>query len=369
MRLFERGQNIAAEGVRRMAGYAKRKQEEKRKMAILVTGGAGYIGSHTVVELQNAGYDVVVVDNLSNSSEKSLKRVEAITGKPVKFYKADILDREALEEIFEKEDLGSCIHFAGLKAVGESVQKPWEYYQNNIAGTLTLVDVMRKHNCKNIIFSSSATVYGDPAFIPITEECPKGQCTNPYGWTKSMLEQVLTDMQKADPEWNVILLRYFNPIGAHKSGTIGENPNGIPNNLMPYVTQVAVGKLKELGVFGNDYDTHDGTGVRDYIHVVDLAIGHVKALKKIEEKAGLCIYNLGTGQGYSVLDIVKNFEAATGVKIPYQIKPRRAGDIATCYADAAKAKAELGWVAERGIKEMCEDSWRWQSNNPNGYED
>ena len=319
-------------------------------MAILVTGGAGYIGSHTVVELQNAGYDVVVVDNLANSSEKSLKRVEAITGKPVKFYKADILDREALEEIFEKEKLDSCIHFAGLKAVGESVQKPWEYYQNNIAGTLTLVDVMRKHNCRNIIFSSSATVYGDPAFIPITEECPKGQCTNPYGWTKSMLEQILTDMQKADPEWNVILLRYFNPIGAHKSGTIGENPNGIPNNLMPYVTQVAVGKLKELGVFGDDYDTPDGTGVSDYIHVVDLAIGHVKALKKIEEKAGLCVYNLGTGQGYSVLDIVKNFEAANGVKIPYRIKERRAGDIATCYADAAKAKAELGWVAERGIK-------------------
>jgi len=338
-------------------------------MAILVTGGAGFIGSHTVVELQNAGYDVVVMDNLVNSSEKSLKRVEAITGKPVKFYKADILDRDALEEIFANEQIDSCIHFAGLKAVGESVQKPWEYYNNNIAGTLTLVDVMRKHNCKNIIFSSSATVYGDPAFIPITEECPKGQCTNPYGWTKSMLEQILCDMQKADKEWNVILLRYFNPIGAHKSGTIGENPNGIPNNLMPYVTQVAVGKLKELGVFGDDYDTHDGTGVRDYIHVVDLAIGHVKALKKIEENAGFKVYNLGTGQGYSVLDIVKNFEAATGVKVPYVIKERRAGDIATCYSDATKAKEELGWVAERGIKEMCEDSWRWQSNNPNGFED
>ena len=309
-------------------------------MAILVTGGAGYIGSHTVVELQNAGYDVVVLDNLSNASEKSLERVEKITGKPVKFYKADILDREALEEIFTKESIDSCIHFAGLKAVGESVQKPWEYYNNNITGTLTLVDVMRKHNVKNIIFSSSATVYGDPAIIPITEECPKGQCTNPYGWTKSMLEQVLMDMQKADPEWNVILLRYFNPIGAHKSGTMGENPNGIPNNLMPYITQVAVGKLKELGVFGNDYDTPDGTGVRDYIHVVDLAIGHVKALKKIEEKAGLCVYNLGTGVGYSVLDIVKNFEEATGVKIPYVIKERRPGDIATCYADAKKAEKE-----------------------------
>lgn len=338
-------------------------------MAILVTGGAGYIGSHTVVELQNAGYDVVVLDNLSNSSETSLERVKAITGKAVKFYKADILDREALENVFAQETIESCIHFAGLKAVGESVQKPWEYYENNIAGTLTLVDVMRKHNVKNIIFSSSATVYGDPAIIPITEECPKGECTNPYGWTKSMLEQILMDMQKADPEWNVILLRYFNPIGAHKSGTMGENPNGIPNNLMPYITQVAVGKLKELGVFGNDYDTHDGTGVRDYIHVVDLAVGHVKALKKIEEKAGLCVYNLGTGTGYSVLDLVKNFEEASGVKIPYVIKDRRAGDIATCYADPAKAEQELGWRAERGILEMCEDSWRWQKNNPNGYAD
>ena len=328
-------------------------------MAVLVTGGAGYIGSHTVVELQNAGYDVVVLDNLSNASEKALDRVSKITGKPVKFYKADILDRDALNDIFDKETIESCIHFAGLKAVGESVVKPWEYYENNIAGTLTLVDVMRKHNVKNIIFSSSATVYGDPAQIPITEECPKGQCTNPYGWTKSMLEQVLTDIQKADPEWNVMLLRYFNPIGAHKSGTIGENPNGIPNNLMPYITQVAVGKLKELGVFGNDY----------YIHVVDLAKCHVKALKKIEENPGLAIYNLGTGKGYSVLDIVKNFEAATGVKIPYVIKPRRAGDIATCYCDASKAEKELGWKAENGIREMCEDSWRWQSNNPQGYEE
>ena len=338
-------------------------------MMILVTGGAGFIGSHTVVELQNAGYDVVVLDNLSNSSEKSLERVSAITGKPVTFYKADILDREALEEIFAKEDITACIHFAGLKAVGESVAKPWEYYENNIAGTLTLVDVMRKHNCKNIIFSSSATIYGDPAIIPITEECPKGICTNPYGWTKSMLEQVLSDMQKADPEWNVIILRYFNPIGAHKSGTIGENPNGIPNNLMPYITQVAVGKRPELGVFGNDYDTHDGTGVRDYIHVVDLAIGHVKAYEKILTNPGLGIYNLGTGTGYSVLDVVKNFEAATGVKIPYAIKDRRPGDIAACYADASKAKAELGWEAQYGIKEMCEDSWRWQSQNPNGYDE
>ena len=319
-------------------------------MAILVTGGAGYIGSHTVVELQNAGYDVVVIDNLSNSSYKAIERVKEITGKKVRFYEADMLDAQALDMIFAEEDIG-------------------EYYENNIAGTLTLVDVMRKHNVKNIIFSSSATVYGDPAFIPITEECPKGQCTNPYGWTKSMLEQILSDIQKADPEWNVVLLRYFNPIGAHKSGTIGENPNGIPNNLMPYITQVAVGRLKELGVFGNDYDTPDGTGVRDYIHVVDLAKGHVKALKKLEDHSGLNIYNLGTGQGYSVLDIVKNFEEATGVKIPYVIKPRRPGDIATCYADATKAKEELGWVAENGIREMCADSWNWQSHNPNGYEE
>ncbi len=338
-------------------------------MAILVTGGAGYIGSHTVVQLQNAGYEVVVLDNLVNSSEKSLQRVEKITGKKVPFYKADILDREALEVIFSKESVDAVIHFAGLKAVGESVAKPWEYYNNNIAGTLVLTDVMRRHGVKNIIFSSSATVYGDPAFVPITEECPKGQCTNPYGWTKSMLEQILSDMQKADPEWNVVLLRYFNPIGAHKSGTIGENPNGIPNNLMPYITQVAVGKLKELGVFGNDYDTHDGTGVRDYIHVVDLADGHVKALRKIEEKAGLCVYNLGTGTGYSVLDIVKNFEEANGVAIPYVIKDRRPGDIAVCYADASKAKKELSWEAQYGIRDMCEDSWRWQSGNPNGYED
>ena len=338
-------------------------------MAILVTGGAGFIGSHTVVELQNAGYDVVVLDNLSNASEKSLQRVEKITGKPVTFYKADILDREALNKIFKEEKIDSCIHFAGLKAVGESVVKPWEYYNNNIAGTLTLVDVMRKHNCKNIIFSSSATVYGDPAFIPITEECPKGQCTNPYGWTKSMLEQILMDMQKADPEWNVILLRYFNPIGAHKSGLIGENPNGVPNNLMPYITQVAVGKLKQLGVFGNDYDTPDGTGVRDYIHVVDLARGHVKAIEKFKENKGVLIYNLGTGNGYSVLQVIEAFGKACGKKIPYEIKPRRAGDIATCYCDPTKAKRELGWKAQYGIKEMCEDSWRWQSQNPNGYDD
>lgn len=337
-------------------------------MAILVTGGAGYIGSHTCVELLNEGYEVVVLDNLSNSSEKSLERVESLTGKSVKFYKGDILDREILSQIFEEEKIESVIHFAGLKAVGESVAMPWEYYNNNITGTLTLVDVMRKYNCKNIIFSSSATVYGDPVQIPITEECPKGQCTNPYGWTKSMLEQILMDIQKADNEWNVIILRYFNPIGAHKSGRIGENPNGIPNNLMPYVTQVAVGKLEQLGVFGDDYDTHDGTGVRDYIHVVDLADGHVKALKKIEENCQLGIYNLGTGHGYSVLDIVKNFEAANNITIPYVIKDRRPGDIATCYCNPTKAQNELGWEAKNGIREMCEDAWRWQSNNPNGYE-
>lgn len=336
-------------------------------MAILVTGGAGYIGSHTVIELQNAGYDVVVMDNLSNSSEVALERVQEITGKPLTFYKADILDREATEEIFTKEKIEAVIHFAGLKAVGESVQKPWEYYNNNITGTLILLDVMRKHNVKNIIFSSSATVYGEPEKVPVTEETPKGSCTNPYGWTKSMLEQILTDIQKADPTWNVILLRYFNPIGAHKSGKIGENPNGIPNNLMPYITQVAVGKLPKLGVFGNDYPTPDGTCIRDYIHVLDLATGHVKALERLKKNAGLDIYNLGTGIGYSVLDVIHNFEAATGITIPFEFKPRRAGDIPVNYSNADKAWKELGWKAQYGIKEMCEDSWRWQSSNPNGY--
>ena len=336
-------------------------------MAILVTGGAGYIGSHTCIELINAGYEVVVVDNLYNSSKESLKRVEAIVGKEIKFYEADIRDGAAMKNIFDNEKIDAVIHFAGLKAVGESVAKPMAYYDNNINGTLVLCNAMKEAGVKNIIFSSSATVYGDPAFIPITEECPKGQCTNPYGWTKSMLEQILTDIHTSDNEWNVVLLRYFNPVGAHKSGTIGEDPKGIPNNLMPYITQVAVGKRECLGVFGNDYDTHDGTGVRDYIHVVDLADGHVKALKKIEEKAGVCVYNLGTGNGYSVLDMVKAFSKACGHEIKYEIKDRRPGDIATCYADPAKAKAELGWEAKRGLDEMCEDSWRWQSNNPNGY--
>ena len=278
-------------------------------------------------------------------------------------------DKEGLTKVFENESIDSVIHFAGLKAVGESVAKPWLYYNNNITGTLVLLDVMNAFNVKNIVFSSSATVYGSPAEIPITENCPKGEITNPYGQTKSMIEQILTDIYKADTEWNIILLRYFNPIGAHKSGRIGENPNGIPNNLMPYITQVAVGRLKCLGVFGNDYPTPDGTGVRDYIHVVDLALGHVKAIEKISTNPGLKVYNLGTGKGYSVLDIVKNFEKASGVKIPYEIKPRRAGDIAECYADASKAKEELGWEAQYGILEMCEDSWRWQSNNPNGFAD
>ncbi|MBQ8261139.1 MAG: UDP-glucose 4-epimerase GalE [Lachnospiraceae bacterium] len=337
-------------------------------MSILVTGGTGYIGSHTVVELLSAGYEVVVLDNLSNSSQESLRRVEEITGKAVPFYEADISDRDALESIFAKEKIDCCIHFAGLKAVGESVQKPWEYYNNNVAGTLVLVDVMRKHGAKNIIFSSSATVYGDPDCVPITEAAPRKECTNPYGTTKSMLEQILTDIQKADPEWNVVLLRYFNPIGAHESGRIGENPSGIPNNLMPYITQVAVGKRERLGVFGNDYDTPDGTGVRDYIHVVDLAKGHVAALSMIEKKAGLKIYNLGTGNGTSVLELVKTFEEVNGVKIPYEIMPRRAGDIATNYADPALAREELGWSATLDIRRMCEDSWRWQNNNPNGFE-
>ena len=338
-------------------------------MKILVTGGAGFIGSHTLIELVEAGHAPVVVDNLSNSSPKAIERVEKIVGTTIPFYNVDIRDREGLEKVFAENTFDCCIHFAGLKAVGESVQKPWEYYENNIGGTLVLVDVMRKHGCKNIIFSSSATVYGAPETMPITEDCPKGTVTNPYGWTKYMLEQVLSDIQKADPEWNVVLLRYFNPIGAHKSGTIGEDPNGIPNNLMPYITQVAVGKLPQLGVFGNDYPTHDGTGVRDYIHVVDLAKGHVCALQAIAKKCGLGIYNLGTGQGYSVLDLVKAFEAATGVKVPYVIKPRRSGDVAECWSDPSKAAKELGWKAQYGVQEMCEDAWRWQKNNPNGYRD
>ncbi len=308
-----------------------------------------------------------MLDNLYNSSEEAVKRVEKISGKKVAFYQADLLDKPAVEAVFNRESIDSVIHFAGLKAVGESVAKPLEYYHNNITGTLNLCDVMRRHGVKKIIFSSSATVYGDPAFIPITEECPKGKITNPYGQTKGMLEQILTDLHVADPEWSVVLLRYFNPIGAHKSGMIGEDPKGIPNNLVPYIAQVAVGKLECLGVFGDDYPTHDGTGVRDYIHVVDLAVGHVKALKKLEDTPDVYIYNLGTGKGYSVLDVVKAYEKACGKPIKYEIKPRRAGDIATCYADASKAKRELGWEAKYGIEDMCADSWRWQSANPDGY--
>lgn len=336
-------------------------------MSILVTGGAGYIGSHTCVELLNAGYEVVVIDNLYNSSEEALRRVEKITGKTVKFYESDLLNREDVEKVFEQESIDSVIHFAGLKAVGESVAKPLEYYHNNITGTLILCDVMRQHGCKNIVFSSSATVYGDPAFVPITEECPKGKITNPYGQTKGMLEQILTDLYVGDPEWKVILLRYFNPIGAHKSGLIGEDPKGIPNNLVPYIAQVSVGKLEKLGVFGNDYPTPDGTGVRDYIHVVDLAVGHVKAIEKLNSLEGVEIYNLGTGKGYSVLEVLHAYEKACGKTLPYEIKERRPGDIPTCYADSAKAKRELGWEAQYGIEEMCEDSYRWQSMNPNGY--
>ena len=337
-------------------------------MAILVTGGAGYIGSHTCLELLNQGHEVVVFDNLSNSSEESLRRVKKLTGKDIVFYKADMLDRDALEAIFEKEKIDAVIHFAGLKAVGESVQKPLEYYHNNITGTLVLCDVMRAHGVKNIVFSSSATVYGDPAFIPITEECPKGTCTNPYGWTKSMLEQILTDLHTADEEWNVILLRYFNPIGAHQSGLIGEDPNGIPNNLLPYVSQVAIGKLECLSVFGDDYDTVDGTGVRDYIHVVDLALGHLKAIDYSLSHSGVEAINLGTGNGTSVLQIVHAFEKACGHSINYKIAPRRAGDIASCYADASKAKELLGWEATRTIEDMCQSSWNFISKNPNGLE-
>lgn len=339
-------------------------------MKILVTGGAGFIGSHTCVELLNAGYEIVVVDNLYNSSEKSLDRVRELTGKDFPFYNYDIRDKVNMRKVFEQHKIDACIHFAGLKAVGESCREPLMYYDNNIGGTLALCEVMAEYNCKKIVFSSSATVYGMNNVSPLKEDMKTGGTTNPYGTTKYMIEIILDDFHKADNEWAVTLLRYFNPIGAHKSGRIGENPNGIPNNLMPYITQVAIGKLPYLNVFGDDYNTHDGTGVRDYIHVVDLAIGHVKAVDKmLKDEPKVNVYNLGTGNGYSVLDIVKAFEQASGRKIEYKIAPRRPGDLDVCYSDASKALKELGWKAERGLLEMCEDSWRWQSGNPNGFED
>ena len=335
---------------------------------ILVTGGAGFIGSHTCIELLNAGHEVVVLDNLCNSSSKSLEIVERETNKTLHFYEVDIRDEKQLEKIFDDEEIEGVIHFAGLKAVGESSIIPLEYYDNNIAGTLNLLKVMKNHDCKNIIFSSSATVYGSPKTVPIKENFPLS-VTNPYGRTKLMLEEILTDLYNSDNEWNIVLLRYFNPIGAHACGDLGEDPKGVPNNLLPYVTQVAVGKLERVGVFGSDYDTEDGTGVRDYIHVVDLAKGHVAALQKLATGSGLSIYNLGTGKGYSVLDMIKNMSEVVGFDIPYQILPRRKGDIATCYADASKAKEELGWEAKYDIYRMCQDSWRWQSKHPNGFRD
>ena len=344
---------------------------DPKDTCVLVTGGAGFIGSHTVVQLLEGGYQVVIVDDLSNSSAVAVDRVKTIVGdeaaKNLTFYEANVLDRDAMNKIFDTHQIDRVIHFAGFKAVGESVSKPVEYYHNNIENTLVLIDVMRNHGCKSIIFSSSSTVYGDPDNPPVTEEDPKKPATNPYGWTKWMIEQILMDVHTADPEWDVVLLRYFNPIGAHPSGLIGEDPKGIPNNLVPYVAQVAVGKLEAVQVFGNDYPTPDGTGVRDYIHVVDLARGHVCAIRKLQTNCGLFICNLGTGHGYSVLDVIHAFEKACGKKIPYVIDPRRPGDIAECYADPTKAKNELGWVAEYGIEEMCADSWNWQKNNPDGY--
>ncbi len=337
-------------------------------MKILVTGGAGYIGSHTVVLLHEAGYDVVVVDNLSNSKEESLKRVEKITGKKTKFYKVDLVDLEKTDEVFRTEKPDAVIHFAGYKAVGESVEKPREYYRNNLISTLNVLDCMKKYGCNKIVFSSSATVYGVPKSVPIQEDFPLS-VTNPYGSTKLMIENILRDLYVSDKTFNIAILRYFNPIGAHVSGLIGEDPRGIPNNLLPYIAQVAIGKREKLSVFGDDYPTHDGTGVRDYIHVVDLAMGHIKAIEKLCTNPGIVTYNLGTGNGYSVLDVVKAFEKASGRKVPYVVVPRRSGDVAECYSNPKKAKEELGWEAQYGIERMCEDSWRWQSMNPNGYGD
>ena len=336
---------------------------------ILITGGAGFIGSHIAVELLEKDFDVIVYDNLSNSSIESLKRVEKITRKNLKFFKADVLDKEKMKDVLKREEIDLVIHCAALKAVGESVKKPLEYYHNNLTGTLSLLDAMKESNVKNIVFSSSATVYGDPEYCPITEDFPKGECTNPYGWSKSMMEQIMTDLYISDKDWNVILLRYFNPIGAHKSGLIGEDPRGIPNNLIPYITGVAIGKFDYVHVFGDDYDTIDGTGVRDYIHVVDLAKGHVKAIENIDKLSGVEIFNLATGRGYSVLEMIKAFEKASGRKIPYKIEQRREGDIAECFASAKKAEEKLDWICENGLKEMCEDSWRWQKNNPQGYKE
>ncbi len=336
-------------------------------MSILITGGCGYIGSHTCVELINAGFEIVVLDNLYNSKKESLKRVCEITGKSIPFYECDIRDREGLDKIFKQENIEAVIHFAGLKAVGESCAKPLEYYENNVSGTVTLCEVMRDNGCKRIVFSSSATVYGMNNPSPLVETMPAGGTTNPYGTTKLMIEQILTDTSASDKEWSICILRYFNPIGAHESGRIGEDPNGIPNNLMPYITQVAVGKREKLSVFGDDYNTHDGTGVRDYIHVVDLAKGHVKAVEYCLKTQGTDIFNLGTGTGYSVLDVVHAFEEANDLKVNYEIAPRRPGDIDTCYSDPTKAHTVLGWKAEKGIVDMCRDSWRWQKNNPNGF--
>ncbi|MCA9390349.1 UDP-glucose 4-epimerase GalE [candidate division WWE3 bacterium] len=333
---------------------------------ILVTGGAGYIGSHTVVELLDAGYEVVVVDNLSNSKKESISRVEEITGKSVGFYEADLLDKKALEDIFSTHVIDSVIHFAGLKAVGESVEIPLRYYHNNITGTIILCEVMKDAGVRDLVFSSSATVYGDPKTVPITEDFPLS-ATNPYGRTKLMIEEILQDLYVSDNSWNIVMLRYFNPIGAHESGRIGEDPNGIPNNLMPYILKVAVGELPHLRVFGNDYPTSDGTGVRDYIHVVDLALGHLRALEKLKENSGMSIYNLGTGRGYSVFEVVEAFEQASGTTVAYEIVDRRPGDIASMYADASKAEKELNWRAEKDLNSMCVDSWRWQTQNPNGY--
>ena len=346
---------------------------DPKDTCVLVTGGAGFIGSHTVIELVEGGYSVVIVDDLSNSSAVAVERVRQIVGEElaakIKFYEANVLDREAMNKVFDENKIDRVIHFAGYKAVGESVKKPVEYYHNNIENTLVLVDVMRNHGCKSIIFSSSSTVYGDPDSLPLTEESPKKFATNPYGWTKWMIEQILTDLHTADPEWDVVLLRYFNPIGAHPSGLIGEDPKGIPNNLVPYVAQVAVGKLEAVQVYGNDYDTPDGTGVRDYIHVCDLAAGHVAALAWMNGKCGVEVFNLGTGTGSSVLDVVRAFSAACGKDLPYVIRERRGGDIAANWCDATKAKTEMGWEAKYDLADMCRDSWNWQSHNPNGFEE